>query len=83
MNTTPTETALTEVLRILESIAQALRSADLDASARLQAHAVEMLRRRRLDCADRMIVDKVMGRIRKASPGSTLVLGLEECLAAA
>ena len=80
MNDFRPSTTLPEILGILESVTAALRSSDLDRSMRLQARAVELLRRRTLDCGDRMIVDKVIGRIRKVSPGSTLVLGIEECL---
>lgn len=83
MNTFRPPAPLSEILRTLESMVLALRESDLDGSMRLQARAVDLLGMRSLDPADRMILDKVMGRVRKVSPGSSLLLGLEECFQAA
>ena len=73
---------LPEILTVLESISAALRSADQERTSALQGRARELLRSRPLDCGDRMILGKVLGRIRKAVGGLTFVQDLETVLPA-
>jgi len=75
--------SLPRILAILEDIVRSLREQDLDGSMRLEAKAVDLLRSRPLDAADRMILSRVIHRLRKISPGSSLTLGLEEALSLA
>jgi len=80
MNDLKTPTPLPEILSVLESVTAALRSADMDRSRRLQARAAELLRSRSLDCADSMILSKVMSRIRRLCPHPSITGDLEACL---
>jgi len=83
MNQPRTPAPLPEILNVLESISAALRAADRDRSGELQSRAVELLRCRRLDCCERMILEKVLHRIRKAAGEASLVQDLESCVSAA
>lgn len=65
-------TPLPEILVVLESITKALRSRDLEQATRLQSKALELLHGRPLDCGDRMILEKVFTRIRKAACSATV-----------
>jgi hypothetical protein len=80
MNDQRTPTSLPEILRVLESVAAALRSSDVDRSRQLQARAAELLRSRSLDCGDSLIVGKVMARIRRICPHPSITVDLETCL---
>ena len=71
---------LPEILTVLESVAAALRTSDLDRSRQLQSRAAELIRSRSLDCGDSMIVGKVMARIRRICPHPSITVDLEACL---
>jgi hypothetical protein len=73
---------LPEILAVLESIAAALRSADALRVALLQQQASNALRARSLDCGDRMILDKVLGRIRRTVGGLAIAQHVESLIAA-
>ena len=58
---------LAEVLPVLESLTFALKTQDRGRSSDLRVRAQAILRSRPLDSGDRMILEKVLGRIRKAA----------------
>jgi hypothetical protein len=83
MNQMKTPTPLPEILTALESITAALRSADRNRTILLHGRAIDLLKGRPLDCCERMILGKVLGRIRKVSGEGSIVKDLEVCLVAA
>lgn len=79
MNNVTTNAPLQEILAILESITAALRTDELDHGHRLLDQALALLRTRPLDSCDRMTVQIVLGRIRRAG-GRSLAEAVEFCL---
>lgn len=83
MNALKTPTPLPEILTVLEAIAAALRQTDTASSAILQRRAFELLSGRSVDCCERMILGKVLGRIAKLVGGGSFVQAVESHLAIA